>query len=319
VSYSVQLEVTKGIATGILITLSVFTISIMMPIVGFFSSILIPLPILFYRIKIGRIPSLVIPFGTLLLIVVVLNNASIDLLFFVELMFLGFVIGELFEKQLSVDKTVAFSCGIVVGTGLIGLIIYGNMKGAGIVELISAYVARNLELTLALYRGMGVSEENITLISESLPQIEYVLVRILPALTIASTLFVSWSVILMSRPLLRLKALTYPDFGSLNQWRAPDILIWTVIGSGLMILLPDKSFKLVGINGLLIMLTVYFFQGIAIVAFFFEKKNFPRFLRIILYAMIGLQQILLLVVIGLGLFDLWLNFRKLNFNKGQEK
>ena len=69
--------------------------------------------------------------------------------------------------------------------------------------------------------------------------------------------------------------------------------------------------KLVGLNGLITLLTVYFFAGIAIVSYFFEKKRFPRILRFFLYSMIGLQQFILLMVIGLGFFDVWLNFRKL--------
>jgi uncharacterized protein YybS (DUF2232 family) len=58
-------------------------------------------------------------------------------------------------------------------------------------------------------------------------------------------------------------------------------------------------------------MTVYFFQGIAIVSFYFEKKHFPRTIRFLLYALIALQQLILLVVIGLGFFDLWVNFRRL--------
>jgi uncharacterized protein YybS (DUF2232 family) len=58
-------------------------------------------------------------------------------------------------------------------------------------------------------------------------------------------------------------------------------------------------------------MTVYFFQGIAIVAFYFEKKQFPRVVRFFLYALIALQQLILLAVIGLGFFDMWVNFRRL--------
>jgi uncharacterized protein YybS (DUF2232 family) len=61
-------------------------------------------------------------------------------------------------------------------------------------------------------------------------------------------------------------------------------------------------------------MTIYFFQGIAIVSFYFEKKKLPRVLRFVLYSFIALQQIILLVVIGLGFFDIWLNFRKLEVN-----
>jgi uncharacterized protein YybS (DUF2232 family) len=60
---------------------------------------------------------------------------------------------------------------------------------------------------------------------------------------------------------------------------------------------------------------VYFFQGIAVVSYFFNKKRFPRTLRIFLYSLIAIQQIILLLIIGLGIFDMWLNFRKLNPEK----
>ncbi|MGD9106978.1 MAG: DUF2232 domain-containing protein, partial [Desulfobacterales bacterium] len=100
-------------------------------------------------------------------------------------------------------------------------------------------------------------------------------------------------------------------FGSLKLWKAPEVLIWGIIGCGLLLLLPGMTFKFVGLNGLLIMLTIYFFQGIAIVSFYFEKKRFPRMLRVFLYSLIALQQVVLIVIIGLGLFDMWLNFRKL--------
>ncbi|MEJ2640992.1 MAG: DUF2232 domain-containing protein, partial [Desulfosarcinaceae bacterium] len=111
------------------------------------------------------------------------------------------------------------------------------------------------------------------------------------------------------------RALPYPDFGPLNHWRAPEQIIWLLIGSGLTMLLPSQGIKLVGVNTLLVILTIYFFQGMAIVSFFFEKKKMPRPFRIMLYTLIALQQVLLLVVIALGVFDLWLDFRKIGLKK----
>jgi uncharacterized protein YybS (DUF2232 family) len=172
-------------------------------------------------------------------------------------------------------------------------------------------VANNLELTLALYREMGMSAENIQLISQSLDKIQQVLVTIIPALVSASTLFVAWVSILLAKPVLINRSLNYPDFGPLNQWKAPEYLVWGVIGCGLALFLPHTAIRVIGINGLLILMTVYFFQGIAIVSFYFDKKRLPRFVRVFLYTLIALQQLILLVVIGLGFFDLWVNFRRL--------
>jgi hypothetical protein len=40
-------------------------------------------------------------------------------------------------------------------------------------------------------------------------------------------------------------------------------------------------------------------------------------LRIFLYSLVALQQIIVLIVIGIGLFDTWLNFRKIELNKNE--
>jgi len=56
---------------------------------------------------------------------------------------------------------------------------------------------------------------------------------------------------------------------------------------------------------------VYFFQGIAVVSFFFQTKRSPTALRMFCYSLIAVQLYFLILVIGLGFFDNWINFRKL--------
>jgi uncharacterized protein YybS (DUF2232 family) len=56
----------------------------------------------------------------------------------------------------------------------------------------------------------------------------------------------------------------------------------------------------------------YFFQGLAIVAYFFHHKKVPMLLRSIGYVLIAVEQFVTLFVVGLGLFDLWGDFRRLN-------
>jgi uncharacterized protein YybS (DUF2232 family) len=52
-----------------------------------------------------------------------------------------------------------------------------------------------------------------------------------------------------------------------------------------------------------------------VVAYFFHKNNVPRFLRGLTYLLIVFQQIFTLLVTGLGLIDLWGDFRRLDKNK----
>jgi uncharacterized protein YybS (DUF2232 family) len=311
VPYSIQWEVPKDVAAGILVTSVIFMISVFMPVIGFFCTIFIPLPILFYRAKLGRKWGLFIPGGCLVVMGLVLGKVSFDIFFFMELMLLGFILSELFEKNLSVEKTILLSCAGVLGTAAAGVLVYGFSSNQPIIVLVSQYIAKNLELTIGLYRGMGIPEDTIATIESSLDQIQYVLTRMIPALVSCSILVVAWTNVLLARPIFASRKLAYPEFGQLNSWKAPENLIWMVIVSGLLLLIPARGIKMIGINGLFILLTVYFFQGIAIVSFFFNKKNFPRLARFILYGLIVIQQFFLLGVIALGLFDMWLDFRKL--------
>jgi uncharacterized protein YybS (DUF2232 family) len=312
---TISRDVSKDIISGIALTSLIFAISIYIPIVGFFCALFIPLPTLIYRSKLGRTTGTIIPVIATIIMAVILGGLSIDILFFFELLLLGFVLSELLELNLSIEKTILYACGSVIITGIICLLFYSNLADKGIYALVSEYVSKNLELTLSLYENMGMKQESIQMISTSLDNIKYVFIRIIPALVVASTLFISWINLLLSKSIFRNWNLFYPDFGPLKLWKAPELLVWIMIGCGSLLLIPNKTFKILGLNGLLILITVYFFQGMAIISFYFEKKKFPRLLRFFLYSLIALQQIVLLVVIGLGFFDMWLNFRKLEIRK----
>lgn len=302
----------KDIAIGVMATLVIFSVAVFIPVVGFIFSLFIPLPVLFYRSKLGRRHGMIVPIVALAVMSLVFGGLTADILFFSGLMLLGFTMSEMFEKELSVEMTVLATCGIVLGTGLVAILLYAMASGKGPIALASDYVATNLALSLALYKGIGIPQETIDAITRSLDQIQYVLVRILPSVAAASTLFVAWTNLIAVRPIMLKRGVHYPDFGRLNHWRAPEPLVWGVIGCGLVMLIPETGIRLIGVNGLLVLLTVYFIQGIAIVAYYFEKKRLPRTIRIVIYAMIAFQQLFLLVVVCIGLFDMWFNFRKID-------
>jgi len=312
---TVQGNISKDIISGVAIIGLIFTASTYLPIIGFFFSLFIPLPILFYRSKLGRTTGIIVYILSIIIMIVMTGSISLDIFFFAELLLLGFVLSELFEMRLSIEKTISYACASVLITGIVILFFYSNLSNTGIYTLASEYISRNLDLTMAMYESLGVPEESIHVISNSMEKIHYVLIRIIPAMLIALTLFVSWTSLLIAKPLLEAKNIFFPDFDSLKLWKAPEFMVWIFIGCGVMLILPENSFKILGLNGLIILLTIYFFQGIAIVSFYFEKKNVPRIFRIFLYSILALQQLVLLCVIGLGFFDIWINFRRLGIKK----
>jgi uncharacterized protein YybS (DUF2232 family) len=91
--------------------------------------------------------------------------------------------------------------------------------------------------------------------------------------------------------------------------------VWAVIGFGVLLALPVGPVKYVGINCLIVLMLIYFFQGIAVISFYFQKKKSPTFLKVFCYGLIAVQIYFLILVVGLGFFDHWINFRKLEMQK----
>lgn len=300
-------DVIVAIAVTTLISMAALHLTVLGPFVGLF----VPLPILFYRSKLGRSSGLLILISVSLIVIsfVGLNSLGTAVFLF-ELGLVGLILPEVFEMNLSVEKTVGITAGGVLTMGALILALYTLVSTTSPWALASDYVEKSVKLALAMYREMDVSEEKIDMLSQSLDGILYVMLRIIPAIMIVATLFVVWSNLLLARLVLRSKELFCPDFGRLNQWKAPEHLVWVAIASGVLLLFGHPGIKMLGINGLIVIMMIYFFQGIGIVSFYFEKKQFPKILRILLYGLIAIQQPLLLVVVALGFFDIWIDFRR---------
>jgi uncharacterized protein YybS (DUF2232 family) len=302
----------KEFFAGMAVTTLVAMAALYLPVIGFLVSLFIPLPVLFYRAKLGRSKGALILVAVTVVVAFTMRWRSVaSMVFFFQLGLVGFILSEVFEMDLSLEKTVTLTTGVVVGSGACMLGLYGFMSYGSPVTQLYHYMSSNLQLALDLYREIDASDERIDMVAQSMEGIVYVMLRILPAIAVVSTLLVVWTNLLVARPLLRSKQLHCPEFGTLNEWKAPEPLVWVVIASGGLLLVSHKGLTLLGVNGLIIMMMVYFFQGIAIVSFYFEKKQFPKVLRGILYGLIAIQQLVLLLVIVLGFFDMWIDFRRI--------
>jgi uncharacterized protein YybS (DUF2232 family) len=299
----------KDLFTGIVITCLAVAVCTLVPMAGLIGSVFIPVPLIVFRAKLGRWAAKAIAGAGF--VCALLLGGPLEGFFFGELLLIGFVMGEFMERRGSLEKTAAAACSAVILAGLGGVLLASLWAGQGPLATVGDTVRQHLELSLLLYQQMGLSRDQLDFLENSLDIIQRVLVGVLPALAIGSTLMVTWVSLLVSRRLCQRQGLSFPDYGSLDRWRAPEPMVWGVIGSGALLLVPSIGAKLLGLNGLIVFMTIYFFQGIAIVAYFFQKKRIPRLARVALYGLIAIQQVIMLAVIGIGFFDTWFNFRKL--------
>lgn len=302
----------KDIFTGVSACLVIVSVTLYVPLLGFLMAMILPMPVLFYRLKLGRTFGAIIATLVLGVIATASGELSIDTLFYGALLLTGLMMGECMERNLSIARTGVYTGLVILTTCAFLVTAHSLFTGNAVLPMVSTYVKANLDLTMQLYSNMGIPQENMAMLADSMDTIHYVLVRILPSLIISMLLVVIWSNILFIRKILASKGVHLAQLAHLNRWKAPEHLVWLVIAFGICLLFPARPLKIISLNFLIVLMPVYFFQGIAIVSFFFEKKKFPRMLKIFIYSIIALQQIFLLVVVGLGFFDTWLNFRKIN-------
>ncbi len=103
-----------------------------------------------------------------------------------------------------------------------------------------------------------------------------------------------------------------PSFAS---WKSPDWLVWLLIPAGFSMLLGDGPLQTIGLNLLVVVLPVYFLQGLAVVTHYFQKRQTPLIWRWLGYVMVTVFTPLPFIVLGIGVFDLWADFRKPRIKK----
>lgn len=168
-----------------------------------------------------------------------------------------------------------------------------------------------LDAFMAASRQAGMDAESLKDLREGLVQTGRLILRMAPGLLCAGSLVLAWANLLMARTLGRRLNPLGPPQEPLNLWQAPERLVWVLIAAGLLTWVGQGWVSWAGLNLLLPLSVVYFFQGLAVLAFWLERKNAPRLLRAGLYTLVAVEVFLALLVALAGLFDLWFNFRRL--------
>lgn len=300
-----------GFAGSVILVLS---ISVWMPIIGPFFSLIIPLPFIFYfyrlEMKEGLINGVIILF--LVWLMGKVTGQSYLLLFCLEFGIVGLIISGLFKRRLSIGATVFWGTAAMLFMGAIFLFLAGMSEGSGPVDMILGYLKASLDQTAGIYENSGIEQEKIEQIRQALDLLGRLIARIFPALIIVSTGLVIWLNVILSRPVFRFGRLDYPPLGDADKWCAPEILVWGIIGSGFALFLPSTGIKFIAENLLVVLSVIYVFHGLSILMFFFNKYRIPGWARVGIYFLIILQQIFLVMLAFVGLFDQWADFRKIH-------
>jgi len=282
-------------------------------VLGALGAVFVPLPVLYYYSRLGRLHGLLAFALSLTITMITLRtlDSQAGVVYFFFLGSLGLILSEVLRKNWSIEKTIVYSMGILLTLSVVILLYLSLVSGKEPWGLIGTHMSSIVQENIDLYSRTGVSNQYIQLMKENAERITRVMTGLLPSLIIVGAGFFIWLNILGGKWLFRNRGMWYPDFGDLSLWKTLDKTVWLVVIAGGCIVVPSELSRILGLNIAIVLLFIYMLQGLAIISFFFKRKNVPGILRALGYFLIFAQQFLIFIVAGLGLIDTWADFRKL--------
>ncbi|RME40462.1 MAG: DUF2232 domain-containing protein [Deltaproteobacteria bacterium] len=216
-------------------------------------------------------------------------------------------LAELLRRGLAWEKAVAVGVVAVFALCAAGLALYAGWVDRPLMDLVGGYLQSEIDTAMQMGEAGQLSPEQLDRYREVVTGMGELL----------RSTFVGWA-LLVIEVMLAVQVFFLHRLGKgrfliagceFRRFKTPEWLIWPLIAAGFAAVLGGGALRVVGLNALIVLLPVYFLQGMAIVAWFFARKGVPPVMRGAGYVLIALVNPLPLLVTGLGVFDLWVDFR----------
>ena len=318
---------------AVALSVAFFFSMLLVPFLGVVLGIFTPLPLIYAYCRRGRTVGLAAIGASSALVgfVFLLSSSAAAVVLFLEYGLMAAVMGECLVSRLRPEKVLGYPVAVVMASGLLVLIVLSLAQGENPLAYGRRVVQQQVASSVAMYETMLTGQPSAggpnqtsserppaggkaaapAGLKANLTWWADLFTRLFPALSVFGTLLMAWVNFMVLRALMARRGILPPETVDLKTWQPPDRLIWAVIASGFALVLPLDLLNDVGLNVLIVLGLIYFFAGLSVVAFWFDRKAVPRHFRYLTYAFIALQQYLALLVIGVGLFDLWFDFRGL--------
>jgi len=212
------------------------------------------------------------------------------------------------RRHIPWDKSVLYSTvGSVVAT--VAMIFAAVVvSGTGLHDLINQMIQSEVQQAMQIYRDTGFTEAQLQEMQQVMDGMAGFIRESFYGLYVVSLLVIQVLCLLL---LQRFKGNSYQISGiPFPRWRVPAVVIWLLIASGFSLLIPVDIVAMIGRNLLIILLPLYFLQGMAVVSSFMQKKPYPPMVKGLIYLLLLILNPLPIIITCAGVFDLWIDFRR---------
>ena len=219
----------------------------------------------------------------------------------------------LLRRRIAWDRAASLTILAVVLASAATVFAYAAWKGTSLHGMVDGYIKSEIAQALEMYRSAKLPAEQIKEFQKLAEATGAFLLRAYPSLAVVVTGAVQLLTLLLLSGFSRGRYLIPgPEF---RQWRSHELLVWPLIAAGFGGIFGGGTVQTVAINLLTILLPIYFLQGLAVVSYYFARRGITPFVRLVGYLLLTVLNPLPLIVTGIGVFDLWADFRKPRIKK----
>jgi len=212
------------------------------------------------------------------------------------------------ERQQPFELIVLIATAVILLAGAVVALTFTGSP-AMLVQAVRNQLVAGMTRGESFYKTLGIdpaiAPDTRVYVVNTLMQLTPALAGLLSALTVLLNLAVFW------RLSGKQQRVGYTLFGDLARWSAPEWLIWPLLVSGFGWFIPLPPLATTALNCFICVLGVYLCQGLAIMAFYFKQLGMPPVARGLIYFVTMAQPVLTALVGAAGVFDLWVDFRRL--------
>ena len=270
-----------------------------------------PLPAAFVGMRFGSKAGV---FAVLMtaLFVILTSDLSTTLMYLVQFGIPGATLPWLLNRGLAWDKATVAVLWVMLTVSLCGLfavsVVAGQSPFAMAGDLIGNEIAQTTVVMQEMFARADLPADQKKEVSLAVGKMAIFLQDAYPGIAITVSGLMTVGLVFLLSVLARGRY-TVPG-KAFPEWKVPEQLVWILIASGFLVAFSDGLPGTFALNLLVILLPVYFLQGLAVIDCFFRRKAFSPIFRAFGYLLVTLVNPLPMVVTGLGIFDLWADFRK---------
>lgn len=299
---------TKVALLGAAVSGILFSAGLAVPLLGMVASYLAPAPIAYVRLRAGRSGAL-----TALIIAALLTGISfkptIAVWYLAQCGLIGLLLPDLLLRGSRTSSALLWSTAAATIASAAVTLALAAGAGQNVNTLAQKEITLALEQVIRFYeQQQGIAPHELETLKAGMQRIADLLLRIYPGLATLNLLAVSTATLLIFRRIAVSSGVALHS-GLFRDFRAPERLIWVLIVAGFAMLAQSPLVTTPALNLLTLLVAIYFCQGLAVLITLARRSTFSGILLTVLAILLITQPYLAPLVIVLGIFDLWGDFR----------